>query len=61
MGNAFPPLLAELLANNIVKAESNGWYPGSLPKLARYSLVEVTQGQLELPLRVDAPAASVTS
>ena len=40
-GNAFPPLLAELIANNILKAESNGWFPGAVPKLARYSLVDV--------------------
>jgi DNA (cytosine-5)-methyltransferase 1 len=50
VGNAFPPLLAELIANNIAKAESNGWYPGAVPKLAAYSLVEIDpiQGQLTL-------------
>lgn len=41
VGNAFPPLLAELIANNIVKAETNGWLPGTVPKLARYSLIEI--------------------
>lgn len=39
-GNALPPLLAELIANNIVKAEKNGWYPGEVPKSAYYALVE---------------------
>lgn len=49
VGNAFPPLLAELIANNIAKAESNGWYPGAVPKLAAYSLLEVpVQGSLGL-------------
>lgn len=43
VGNAFPPLLAELIANNLLKAESNGWLPGSIPKLARYSLVDVNE------------------
>jgi hypothetical protein len=46
--NAFPQLLVELNANNIVKAESNDWFPGEVPKLARYSLIE--ERQLELPL-----------
>lgn len=41
VGNAFPPLLAELIANNIVKAHTNGWVPGSVPKLARYSLLDL--------------------
>jgi DNA (cytosine-5)-methyltransferase 1 len=50
VGNAFPPLLAELIANNIVKAESNGWFPGAVPKLARYSLVEMSEDQNQLPL-----------
>jgi DNA (cytosine-5)-methyltransferase 1 len=50
VGNAFPPLLAELTANNLVKAESNGWVPGSVPKLARYSLVDLLEIQQELPL-----------
>lgn len=40
VGNAFPPLLAEVLAANIKKAEINGWVPGDVPPLAYYSLVE---------------------
>jgi DNA (cytosine-5)-methyltransferase 1 len=40
VGNAFPPLLAELIGNNIMKAEKNGWYPGRVPASAYYSLVE---------------------
>jgi len=43
VGNAFPPLLAELIANNLVKAESNRWVPGSVPKLARYSLLDLAE------------------
>lgn len=52
VGNSFPPLLAELIANNLIKAESNGWVPGSVPKLARYSLVDLMEAQAELPLEV---------
>lgn len=52
VGNAFPPLLAELIANNLVKAESNGWFPGLVPKLAQYSLLDVGQTQRELALAV---------
>jgi DNA (cytosine-5)-methyltransferase 1 len=40
VGNAFPPLLAELIANNIRKAEVNNWFPGKVPTSAYYSLVE---------------------
>ena len=39
-GNAFPPLLAELIANNIRKAEANAWRPGQVPPSAYYALVE---------------------
>lgn len=42
VGNAFPPLLAELIAGNIKKAETNQWYPDNLPKSASYALVDVT-------------------
>lgn len=41
VGNAFPPLLAELIANNLVKAQANRWVPGSVPKLAQYSLLDL--------------------
>jgi DNA (cytosine-5)-methyltransferase 1 len=40
VGNAFPPLVAEILANNIRKAEKNNWLPGKVPKSAYYSLLE---------------------
>ncbi len=40
VGNAFPPLLAELIANNLIKAEKNNWFPGKVPKSAYYSLIE---------------------
>lgn len=50
VGNAFPPMLAELLANNLMRAESGGWMLGAVPKLARYSLLELEQVQEELPL-----------
>ncbi len=39
-GNAFPPLLAELIATNIKKAEKNNWFPGEVPSSAWYSLIE---------------------
>jgi DNA (cytosine-5)-methyltransferase 1 len=52
VGNAFPPMLAELIANNLMRAESGGWMPGAVPKLARYSLLEleISETQEELPL-----------
>ena len=40
VGNAFPPLLAELLANCIKKAEKNNWRPGMVSKSAYYSILE---------------------
>lgn len=40
VGNAFPPLLAEIIGNNIRKAEANDWFPGQVPPSAYYSLVE---------------------
>ena len=40
VGNAFPPLLAELIGANIRKAEVNGWFPGRVPASAYYALVE---------------------
>ena len=40
VGNAFPPLLAEIIGNNIRKAEVNGWYPNRVPASAYYALVE---------------------
>ncbi len=40
VGNAFPPLLAESIANNIQKAEKNNWFPGEVPPSAYYSLIE---------------------
>lgn len=48
VGNAFPPLLAELIANNILKAESSGWYPGRMPKLAAYSLVDIGHREMSM-------------
>lgn len=47
VGNAFPPLLAELIANNLLKAESAGWFPGKVPKLARYTLLDLDDEILE--------------
>lgn len=40
VGNAFPPLLAEIIGNNIRKAETNKWFPGQVPPSAFYSLVQ---------------------
>ena len=40
VGNAFPPLLAELLANCIKKAEKNNWRPGMVSKSVYYSILE---------------------
>ena len=41
VGNAFPPMLAELIGNNLVRAESNNWIPGKIPKLALKNLLDV--------------------
>lgn len=40
VGNAFPPMLAEVIANSIKKAEVNNWYPNSVPASAYYALIE---------------------
>jgi DNA (cytosine-5)-methyltransferase 1 len=53
VGNAFPPLLAEFIANNLMKAESNDWMPGVVPKLAQYSLIETSDESWMGPLFVD--------
>ncbi|WP_227272568.1 DNA cytosine methyltransferase [Roseobacter weihaiensis] len=42
VGNAFPPLLAELLANNMVRAETSGWFPSEVPALAAKSILELS-------------------
>lgn len=40
VGNAFPPMLAEILANNIKKAEKNNWFPNEVPASAWNTLLE---------------------
>jgi DNA (cytosine-5)-methyltransferase 1 len=50
VGNAFPPLVAELLANNIVKAERNGWFAGQVPPSAKYALLDLSQEDEQPPL-----------
>jgi len=46
VGNGFPPLLAEVIANNIIKAEKNGWFPSKTSSSAYYSLVDDNQDDL---------------
>jgi DNA (cytosine-5)-methyltransferase 1 len=41
VGNAFPPLLAELIGNNIIKADKNNWTQNNLPSSASYALVDI--------------------
>lgn len=54
VGNAFPPLLAEIIGNNIMKAEMNEWFPGRVNASAYYALVErTTSDQLSLTLDGD--------
>lgn len=48
VGNAFPPLLAELIANNILKAEKNNWHLGEVPTSAYYSLIETDDQENEI-------------
>lgn len=48
VGNAFPPLLAELIANNIRKAEVNGWYSKKVPRSAFYSIIEKSKNDDEI-------------
>ncbi|MFC2002816.1 DNA cytosine methyltransferase [Chloroflexota bacterium] len=45
VGNAFPPTLAELMANNIRKAEVNEWFPGAVPPSAYYALLEKPEAE----------------
>lgn len=40
VGNAFPPLLAQIIGENILKAEQNDWFPDNVPDSAYYSLIE---------------------
>ena len=40
VGNAFPPLLSEIIGNCILKAEKNDWKPGATPSSAYYSIIE---------------------
>ena len=42
VGNAFPALLAELLANCIKKAEKNNWRPGTVTKSTYYSILDAS-------------------
>ena len=51
VGNAFPPLLAQILGENILKAEQNNWFPNAVPDSAYYSLIEkedISQPELKL-------------
>jgi DNA (cytosine-5)-methyltransferase 1 len=41
VGNAFPPLVAELLGANIIKTMRNNWKPHNVSKLAKYSLLDI--------------------
>lgn len=52
VGNAFPPLLAEVIGNCIVKTEKNDWKPGDTPSSAYYSIIE-ERDDLELNLSKD--------
>lgn len=56
VGNAFPPLLAEVLGNNIRKAEANGWFPDRVPRSAYYQLLEDPE-QIQLSLGNDLERA----
>lgn len=40
VGNAFPPVAAEMLANSLIKAINNDWKKNNLSGLVKYSLVE---------------------
>jgi DNA (cytosine-5)-methyltransferase 1 len=60
VGNAFPPLLAELIANNIRKAEVNKWFPGTVPPSAYYALIEMsreTEAEKEPQLKLETAVA----
>jgi DNA (cytosine-5)-methyltransferase 1 len=41
VGNAFPPLLAELIGSNLVRAETNDWFPDNISTLARKNLLDL--------------------
>jgi DNA (cytosine-5)-methyltransferase 1 len=41
-GNAFPPMLAEVIANSLIKVTVNGWKRGLVPTDALYRLIEIS-------------------
>jgi DNA (cytosine-5)-methyltransferase 1 len=41
VGNAFPPVAAEYIANNIAKAIANDWKEENTSNLAYYSYVDI--------------------
>jgi DNA (cytosine-5)-methyltransferase 1 len=58
VGNAFPPLLAEIIGNNIRKAEVNDWRPGTVPASAYYALVEQDVTDVDDPVIDPEPEAA---
>lgn len=50
VGNALPPLLAEVIGNSILKAERNNCVPCAVPKLAVCSLLDLAEKQMPLEL-----------
>lgn len=52
VGNAFPPLLAEVIGNGIMKADSNDWRPDNTPPSAYYALIE-REGDVLEPLEIE--------
>lgn len=57
VGNAFPPTLAQIIGDAILKAETNNWFPGSVPPSAYYAIIERPPSEnLELPgVALDKP------
>ena len=39
VGNAFPPLVAQIFAERIMRVTNNGWSKESVTKLAKYSMI----------------------
>ena len=45
VGNAFPPLLAQVIGAMLIKAVVNDWKPGAVPKSALRNLLDISIGE----------------
>jgi DNA (cytosine-5)-methyltransferase 1 len=43
VGNAFPPMLAQLIAERLKRIVSNNWTPETITDLAKYSMLDIPE------------------